>query len=70
MSLNENEAWFSEEDENKEEDDSEHFQAEDEYEDFDDLCELHSALKEYVQKNSLYLCENLTIDKLKTFLES
>jgi hypothetical protein len=67
MSLSDTEVYYSSSTDDEE---SEYFQAEDEYGDFDEVCELRSALLEYAKSNSLNLCENLTVDKLYKFLNS
>ncbi len=66
MSLSDNEPFYSEDDQ-EDLDESEHFQAQDEYEEIDGVCELVSALKEYAKLNSLYLCEKLDADKMYQF---
>jgi hypothetical protein len=43
--------------------------AEDEYADFDDVCELHQALIEYTKKHNLLICENLNAHNLYNFLK-
>lgn len=44
--------------------------AEDEYADFDEVCELQKALIEYAKIHNLSLCENLTIKSLCKFLQT
>lgn len=66
MSLSDTEGNYS----TSSDDESEYFQAQDEYGDFDDVCELRLALLEYVKSNSLNLCEKLSVDKLYKFLNS